>query len=98
MRTPHRTVDMTIYGLFTLYHHGGTKVLTVMSDRGAKAALAYVETTDGIITRPRPGYLTQYLGAYKGALERFIESNGIRMLDKRDWDRKKLELGAAITG
>ena len=87
---------MQIYGLFTLNHHGGSRVLTLMSGEGAEAALAHVTGTAGIVTKPRPGYLTQYCATGKGAFDRFIEANRITVLGKREWDEKKTELGDRI--
>ena len=87
---------MTVYGLFTLTHHGGNRVLTVMSDAGARAALEHVTSVDGITIKPRPGYLTQYWADHKGAFEHLIETNNIIVLEKPDWDQKKTELGESI--
>lgn len=87
---------MPIYGLFTLTHHGGNRVLTVMSEIGAKAALAQVTLTATITVKPRPGYLTQYWAEQKGAFEKFIETNAIVVLDKPAWDQRKNELGESI--
>lgn len=88
--------SMTIYGLFTLTHHGGNRVLTVMSDAGAKAALAQITVTDGVTMKARAGYLTQYWAQRKGAFEHLVATNGIVVLEKTNWDRKKEELGERI--
>lgn len=87
---------MTIYGLFTLCHHGGLRVLTVMSAQGAKAALEQVTLTADVVCKPQPGYLTQYWARRKGAFEDFIETNDIVLLDTPQWAQKKTELGEHI--
>ena len=87
---------MTIYGLFTLTHHGGLRVLTLMSGEGAQAADAQITPTAGVVSKPAPGYLTQYWARDKGAFARFIETNEIVILEKPEWDEKKKELGETI--
>ena len=89
-------MGMAIYGLFTLTHHGGNRVLTVMSDAGAEAARERITVTDDITEKPRRGYLTQYFGSRKGAFEKLIETNHIVVLTKMQWDQKKSELGPII--
>lgn len=87
---------MKIYGLFTLCHHGGLRVLTVMSDQGANAASEQIALTANVVCKPRPGYLTQYWARGKGAFETFIETNDIVLLGTSQWAQKKTELGENI--
>lgn len=87
---------MTLYGLRGLYHHGWSKVLTVMSPEGATAALAHMSVAANVRIDSCEGRLTKYLEQGKGALDQLVESYGIIVLTKLEWDQKKAELGEAI--
>ena len=86
---------MTIYGLLGITH-GAARVLTVMSPEGARAALAHMRETQDLIVNAGDGRLTQYLEQRSGALERLIDTYGIEVLSKADWDRRKGELAETI--
>lgn len=86
---------MKIYGLLGITH-GAAQVLTVMSPAGARAALAHMSRTDDLIVNAAEGRLTQYHEQRSGALERLIETYGVEVLSKSEWDRRKLALGDAI--
>lgn len=86
---------MTIYGLRGITH-GATKVLTVMSPEGVAAALKQIAAGDDVITNAGEGRLTHYLEKRSGALDHLIETYGIVVLSKQEWDRKKAELGDRI--
>ncbi len=86
---------MIIYGLHG-FNHGGAKALTVMSPRGAAAALRALAAGADVITNAGPGRLTQYLEKRAGALARLIEAHGIIVLTKPAWDAKKAELGDTV--
>lgn len=86
---------MKIYGLRGITH-GAAKVLTVMSPAGATAAMRYIATSRDVITNAGEGQLTQYLEKRRGALDGLIQANGIIVLSKREWDRKKAALGDRI--
>lgn len=87
---------MGIYGVFSITHHGWSKVLTVMSDRGRREPLALIRPGDGIEVRAGEGRLTQYHGLTTGHLERLIARYGIVLLSRAAWNAKKTELGSAI--
>lgn len=87
--------NMTIYGLMG-FTHGWASVLTVMSPGGAGAALAAVETGDGVIVQAGEGRLTQYRAKRSGALERLIAEYEIIVLAKPEWDARKRELGESV--
>ena len=84
-----------IYGLkgFT---HGWARVLTVMGAEGATALRARIETADDVSVATREGRLIQYIERRKGGLDRLIETYGIVLLSKAEWDVKKAELGPAV--
>jgi hypothetical protein len=84
-----------IYGLLGITH-GAARVLTVMSPEGARAALAHVTETDNLIVNAGDGRLTQYLEQRSGALDRLIDTYGIEVLIKGEWDRRKQALADAI--
>ena len=86
---------MTIYGLRGITHGGG-RLLTVMSPEGAAAATAAIDAGGGILTKAANGYLTQYHEIRSGALHRLIETRGIIVLSKPEWDARKAELGDSI--
>ena len=88
---------MKLYGLMG-FTHGWARVLTVMSAQGASAALAAIDAGDDVIVQAGSGKLTHYQAKRSGALDRLIESHGIIVLAKPDWDAMKLELGEAIYG
>ena len=67
-----------------------------MCGEGAKAALAHVTPTAGVVSKPSLGYLTQYWARDKDAFERFIDANHIVVLKKSEWDEKKAVLGESI--
>jgi len=71
-------------------------VLTVMSPAGASTARGHVAAGDDVTISAGEGRLTQYRARRAGALERLIESHGIIVLSKPEWDAKKAELGEAI--
>jgi len=84
-----------LFGLLG-FTHGAAKVLTVMSPRGARAALVAVAANDDVIVEASPGYLTRYAEKRQGGLRRLVEANGIELLSKADWDARKAEFGNAI--
>ena len=86
---------MKIYGLFGITH-GAAHVLTVMSPRGARAALAHMTRTDDLIVNAGEGRLTQYLEKRDGALDRLIDRYEIEILAKDEWDRRKRALAGDI--
>ncbi len=87
---------MTLYGLRGFYHHGWSKVLTVMSPAGASAALRHVQIDDGLSLKWGHGQLSRYVEQRERAIERLVEQYGITVLTKPEWDAKKAELGDAI--
>ncbi len=89
------TPPTTVYGLpgFT---HGWAKVLTVMSAAGVAGTRALIVPGPGLRVQGGPGRLTQYLGTRGDALGRLVETQGIAVLSKSQWDAKKQELGDAI--
>lgn len=88
---------MTIYGLLG-FTHGWARVLTVMSPEGATAAHAHVVAGADVQVNAGEGRLTQYFEKRSGALDRLIESHGIVVLSKDQWDTRKTELGDAVRG
>ena len=86
---------MIIYGLLG-FTHGWARVLTVMSPEGATAACAHVNAGDDVQVNVGAGRLTQYFEKRDGALDRLIESHGIVVLSKDQWDARKAEFGDAI--
>jgi hypothetical protein len=86
---------MKIYGLRGVTH-GAAHVLTVMSPEGASAALAHMTDTDDLIVNSGDGRLTQYLEKRRGALARLIDTYGIEVLSKPEWDRRKQALADDI--
>lgn len=85
----------SIYGLrgFT---HGWANILTVMSPAGAKETMRSLGQPEGVVAAFREGALPRFREQRPGALDRLIESHGIVLLEKPEWDAKKEELGAAI--
>jgi hypothetical protein len=86
---------MIIYGLYG-FTHNGAKALTVMSPEGACAALEAIAAGEDVITDAGTGRFTHYLEKRRGALARLIETHGIIVLDRPDWDAKRSELGDAV--
>lgn len=86
--------DTLLYGLMG-FTHGWARVLTVMSPAGATTAMRKIGKADGVITAFREGELPRFQEQRAGALRRLVESQGIVLLDKADWDTKKAELGSA---
>ncbi len=88
---------MTLYGLLGFTHNGG-RTLTVMSPKGARAALAEIGAGvgQGVTAQAGPGQLTYYLEKRHGALRELIAAHGIEVLDKPAWDTKKAELGPGV--
>ncbi len=86
---------MKLYGLMG-FTHGWARVLTVMSAQGASAALVAIEPGDDVIVQAGGGKLTHYQAKRSGALDRLIESHGIIVLAKPDWDARKKQLGETI--
>ncbi len=86
---------MTIYGLEGITHGWG-RLLTVMSPEGTAAVKAAIVAGDGIETKAAEGRLVQYHEIKAGALRRLIETHGIVVLSKPDWDARKRELGDRI--
>jgi hypothetical protein len=84
-----------IYGLLGMTH-GAAQVLTVMSPAGARAALAHMSETDGLIVNAGDGRLTQYLEKRGGALGRLINTYDVEVLSKEQWDRRKQALANSI--
>ena len=60
---------MMLYGLLGFTHNGG-RTLTVMSPKGATAALAEIVPGPGLASQAGPGQLTYYLERRRGALRR----------------------------
>lgn len=87
---------MRMYGVLSITHHGWSKVLTVMCDRGRGTALAVIQPGEGIEVRAEEGRLTQYYGQTTGHLERLADRHGVVMLGRADWNAKKNELGPII--
>ncbi len=87
---------MRMYGVFSITHHGWSKVLTVMCERGRGAALAFIQPGEGIEVRAEVGHLTQYYGQTTDHLKRLIDRHGIILLSRSEWNAKKDELGAVI--
>jgi hypothetical protein len=83
---------MRIYGLLGITH-GTARVLTVMSPEGARAAREHMTKTDDLIVNAGNGRLTQYQEKRDGALQRLIDSYGVEVLSKTEWDRRKQALG-----
>lgn len=90
-----RIQSMKIYGLRGVTH-GAAQVLTVMSPEGANAARAHMARTDDLIVSAGDGRLTQYLEQRDGAIARLVETYGVEVLPKDEWDRRKQALGDAI--
>ncbi len=88
---------MTIYGLLG-FTHGWARVLTVMCSAGTAAARAHVAAGDDVQVNAGEDRLTQYFEKRSGALDRLIESHGIVVLSKDQWDARKADLGDAIRG
>lgn len=90
---------MTLYGLLGFTHNGG-RTLTVMSAKGASAALAAIPADGGVDggvkVQAGAGRLTYYQARRRGALRELIAAHGIVVLDKPAWDAKKAELGARV--
>ena len=86
---------MKIYGLLGITH-GAAHVLTVMSPEGARAALEYMTRTDDLIVTAGEGRLTQYLEKRDGALQRLIDTYGVEVLSKAQWDARKKAIGDDI--
>jgi hypothetical protein len=86
---------MVIYGLYG-FTHGWARVLTVMSPSGAAAAAGRVVAGAEVETLGVEGRLTQYVEKRAGALARLVETNGIIVLGKPEWDARKRELGGRI--
>lgn len=86
---------MIVYGLYGMTH-GAARVLTVMCDEGASAALARMPPGEDLGVVTGAGRLTQYHEKRAGALERLVEAHGIVVLGKAQWDRRKRELGERI--
>ena len=86
---------MRIYGLLGITH-GTARVLTVMSARGVRAARKHMTKTDDLIINAGDGRLTQYQEKRDGALQRLIDSYGVEVLSKTEWDRRKQALGDDI--
>ena len=79
---------MRIYGLLGITH-GTARVLTIMSPAGAGAAREHMTHTDDLIVNAGEGRLTRYLEKRDGALQRLIDSYGVEVLSKTEWDRCK---------
>ncbi len=86
---------MRIYGLLGITH-GTARVLTVMSPEGARAAREHMTKTDDLIVNAGDDRLTQYQEKRNGALQRLIDSYGVEVLSKTEWDRRKQVLGDDI--
>ncbi len=90
---------MTLYGLLGFTHNGG-RTLTVMSAKGAGAALAAmaagVAAGDDVVVQAGAGQLTIYQARRRGALQVLIAAHGIEVLDKPAWDARKAEFGARV--
>ncbi len=86
---------MIVYGLRGFTHHGGGRMLTVLSPEGRSAALAHVKCTDGLRTVARPGLLTQYHEVRTGSVKALIERYAIELLSRGAWETTKAELGEA---
>ncbi len=86
---------MKIYGLLGITH-GAAHVLTVMSPEGARAVLERMTRTDDLIVNAGDGRLTQYLEKRGGALQRLIDSYGVEVLSKAEWDRRKQAFADSI--
>ena len=86
---------MILYGLRGFTHHGGGRMLTVLSPAGRAAALAHIQCTEGLRTVARPQLLTQYHEIRAGRVKALIERYGIELLERGAWETKKAELGAA---
>ncbi len=86
---------MTLYGLLGFTHNGG-RTLTVMSAKGAGAALAAIPADGSVRVQAGAGRLTIYQARRRGALQELIAAHGIEVLDKPAWDAKKAELGARV--
>ena len=84
-----------LYGLRGITH-GGAKVLTVMSAQGSQTILNTLEAGDNVHVYSGPGRLVQYHEKRAGALAALIRRYRIQVLDKVDWDLKKVELGSTI--
>ena len=87
---------MRLYGVFSITHHGWSRVLTVMGEEGRSAALAAIEAGPEIEVRAGEGRLTQYHAQSREVLQELIERHGITVLEPGAWAAKKEELGAAI--
>ncbi len=70
--------------------------MTVMSPEGTAAVKAAIAAGDTIETKAAEGRLIQYHEIKAGALQRLIETHGIVVLSKPDWDAKKRELGDRV--
>ncbi len=86
---------MKIYGLLG-FTHGWAHTLTVMSPEGTRAALEHMTRTDDLIVSAGPGRLTHYQEKRTGAVERLIDTYGIQVLSKTEWDAQKQALGEDI--
>ena len=87
---------MELYGLFVFSHHGWSNILRVMSPEGASAAAAHIQTGPDILVEAAVGQLPKYKETRKGALEAFIRHHGIQILDHKQWNEKKAELGDRV--
>jgi len=87
---------MTLYGLRGFTHHGGGRILTVLSPAGRGKALRHVQCTDGLRTVERPHSLTQYHEIRAGSVTALIKRYRIELLDRKAWDAKKAELGDSV--
>ena len=87
--------DIELYGYY-VFTHGWGRVLTVMSPAGAAAVLESVRVDDGVDVKAGEGRLAQFHEKRAGALDRVVETNSIRILNKAEWDARKAALGHAI--
>lgn len=67
-----------------------------MSPDGARAALEHMACTDDLIITAGDGRLTHYLEKRNGALLRLVDTYGIEVLAKAEWDRRKQALSDDI--
>jgi hypothetical protein len=86
---------MILYGLYG-FTHGGARVLTVMSSRGAAAVGRALSATQGVIVRRETGRLTVIAEKHAGALDAMVARHAIVVLSREEWNAKKSALGPAI--
>ena len=86
---------MKIYGLLG-FTHGWARIMTIMSPEGSERALAALGQPPDIAIQAGEGdALPRLFEKRGGALQRLVESHGIELLERPEWEARKREIQAA---